>query len=368
MVGQTVFQSNPRVSSFARRLSLQVLALLLFGIAFHTSEALAQSGTRNAPAQPSFQPRQPAFQPQQRSLQPSPLPTRRLQSNRSFQDAPPNQFRAQETRQRPGFDQADHRNWDALLRKYVDRNGNVDYPAWISDGRDRDAVRDYLNQLTKVDTTARATRNGEMAFWINTYNALTIEGIMRVFPTTSIKNHAPDANGFNIWDDFKIPVDGRSYSLNDIEHKVLRPLGDARIHFAIVCASKGCPQLSQRAYFAESLDQQLTNNARLFFQNPEKFSYDLRRRQLNLSPIVKWFAEDFGRDDGERLRYLAQFMPDENSVRLARSGAAKVSYLDYDWSLNLATTSTRRPVDRQSTASRQECQESNRGQFPLIEG
>lgn len=367
MAGKTVFQSNRRVSSFAQCVSLRLLALLLTGVALHTStsEVLAQSGTRSSatvqPSQPSFQPSQPSFRSSQ------PLPARPFESNNRFRDAPPNQFGAQRV-QRPGFDQVDHRNWDTLLQKYVDRNGNVDYPAWLSDGRDRAAIRDYLNRLTEVDTSARATRNGEMAFWINTYNALTIEGIMRVFPTTSIKNHAPDKNGFNIWDDFKVSVDGRSYSLNDIEHKVLRPLGDARIHFAIVCASKGCPQLSQRAYFAKSLDQQLTNNARLFFRTPEKFNYDLQRRQLNLSPIVKWFAEDFGRNEGERLRYLAQFMPDQDSARLALSGAATVNYLDYDWSLNLATTSAQRQLERRSTASHMECQESNRGQFQSIGG
>ncbi len=233
------------------------------------------------------------------------------------------------------FDQYDHRAWDSLLQKYVDQSGNVDYASWQANGQDRATLLDYLRGMSSVNTSVTSDRQSEMAFWINAYNALTIEGILQVFPTNSIKDHAPDANGFNIWDDFKLPVGGSEYSLNDIEHKVLRKMGDPRIHFAIVCASKSCPQLSQRAYFADSLEQHLAYSTGLFFRTPGKFSYDLQRGELGLSPIIKWFGEDFGRSEQERLQYLAQFMP-EDAGRLAASGSATIKYLDYDWGLNLA--------------------------------
>lgn len=246
---------------------------------------------------------------------------------------------------RVGFGQYDHRALDNLLQKYVDSRGDVDYATWQTDQKDRAALLSYLRGMNSLDPAVRSSLASEMAFWINAYNALTIEGILQLFPTRSIKDHAPDANGFNIWDDFKLPVGGSEYSLNDIEHKILRKMGDPRIHFAIVCASKGCPQLSQRAYFADSLDQQLAYSAGLFFHTPEKFSYDVGRGQLGLSPIIKWFADDFGRSDQERLQYLAQFMPAE-AGRLAASGSATISYLNYDWNLNLAPA--RRPVSNQN--------------------
>ncbi len=236
---------------------------------------------------------------------------------------------------RIGFDQYDHRPLDALLQKYVDERGDVDYATWQTNQQDRASLMSYLQGMGSIDTSLRSSQQSQMAFWINAYNALTIEGILQLFPTRSIKDHAPNANGYNIWDDFKMPVGGSEYSLNDMEHKVLRKMGDARIHFAIVCASKGCPQLSQRAYFPDSLDQQLTSSASLFFNTPGKFSYDVQRRQLGLSPIIQWFGEDFGRTDQERLQYLSQFMP-ADARQLAISGSPSISYLDYDWNLNLA--------------------------------
>ena len=293
--------------------------------------AFSQSGSRNPAPQPnsSFQ------QNFQTAPQPAPRPAARASS------AAPT---FQPLNVAHGFNHVDHRRWDSLLRKYVDRNGNVDYPRWQVDQRDRSELRNYLRHLGSVDTSISATRQSQMAFWINAYNALTIEGILQLFPTTSIKNHAPDANGFNIWDDFKLPVDGREYSLNAMEHEILRKMGDPRIHFAIVCASRGCPQLAQRAYLPQSLDRQLTESTRAFFRSPEKFRVDLQRQRFELSPIIKWFGDDFGRDDAERLRFLAQFMPSEQAARLATNGYATVGYLDYDWSLNLAAATSQTPV------------------------
>ncbi len=294
-----------------------------------TQVAAAQSGSRNSGNQ----------LPQ--TLRPQRLPSAAVQETyRAPQgSAQRRQSFSYESRPREitraGLEQYGHRAWDNLLQKYVDRNGNVDYATWQSNEQDRSTLLQYLRGMSSIDASVRPSRQSEMAFWINAYNALTIEGILQLFPTKSIKDHAPDANGFNIWDDFKLPVGGTEYSLNDIEHKILRKMGDPRIHFAIVCASKSCPQLSQRAYFADSLDEQLAYSTGLFFHSSGKFSYDLQRGQIGLSPIIKWFGEDFGRSDQERLQYLSQFMP-ADAGRLAASGSATISYLDYDWGLNLA--------------------------------
>ena len=295
------------------KIGLTMAAAFCLSSLFPVTSVLGQSGSRNSV---------PAPAPQRQTQQPT-----QPRSSRPILTSPRDG--------RIGFDQFDHRTLDQLLQSYVDPLGNVDYAAWQENRRDRESLVGYLQEMGRLDTSIRSSREAEMAFWINAYNALTLEGILQVFPTTSIKNHAPDANGFNIWDDFKLRVNGQDYSLNDIEHKILRPMGDPRIHFAIVCASKGCPQLAQRAYFPGSLDQQLNDNARVFFQDPNKFRFDSGRRLIELSPIIQWFGEDFGRNDGERLRYLSQFMPRE-AARLASEGAT-ISYLDYDWGLNLAS-------------------------------
>lgn len=307
-----------------------VVVVAVFGLMFMAQVAFAQSGNRGSVYQV----------PQSTRSQGFPAAGVELETYGAWQDSAqgaqtvPNetQFRGIAS---AGIEQYDHRAWDALLQKYVDENGDVDYATWQSNGQDRATLLSYLRGMNSIDTSQRSSLQSEMAFWINTYNALTIEGVLQLYPTKSIKDHAPDANGFNIWDDFKLSVGGSEYSLNDIEHKVLRKMGDPRIHFAIVCASKSCPQLSQRAYFADSLDQQLNYGAGLFFHTPGKFSYDLQRGQLGLSPIIQWFADDFGRSDQERLQYLSQFMP-ADAGRLAASGSAVISYLDYDWGLNVA--------------------------------
>ena len=283
--------------------------------------ATAQSGSRTT----GFQPQQ-AIPQQQFS---APVETYR-QPLQSAPIAP----RPVE-RSRVGLGQYDHRVLDSLLQKYVDQNGDVDYATWQSNQQDRSTLMSYLRGMNTIDTSLNSSQQSQMAFWINAYNALTIEGILQLYPTKSIQDHAPDANGFNIWDDFKLPVGGTEYSLNDIEHQILRKMGDPRIHFAIVCASKSCPQLSQRAYFPNSLGEQLTYSSTLFFHTPGKFSYDLQRGQLGLSRIIQWFGEDFGRSDQERLQYLAQFMP-ADAARLATNSSATINYLEYDWGLNEA--------------------------------
>ncbi len=235
---------------------------------------------------------------------------------------------------RVSFDQIDHAEWDALLRKYCDAKGMVDYVAWHRTGPDRQRLETYLARLSAADPKRTAAGAAKMAFWINAYNAVTIHGILREYPTTSIRNHTAKIFGYNIWDDLLLPVGDRTYSLNQMEHDVLRKMGDPRIHFAIVCASIGCPPLLNGAYLPQELDKQLTTNAKRFFADREKFRYDAAKKTMQLSPILKWFAEDFGADRAAQLRTIGPFLPDQSARALAASGEASVSYLDYDWSLN----------------------------------
>ena len=232
------------------------------------------------------------------------------------------------------LDQIDHRGFDRLLRQYVDANGNVDYRAWKASPAAMQALDAYLAILSRGAPNRPGRREAALAFWINAYNAVTLTGILREYPTTSIRNHTAKLIGYNIWDDLLLSVGSTRISLNQIENEVLRKMGEPRIHFAIVCASIGCPKLRSEAYVAGRIDQQLTENARAFFADPAKFNADIRRRQIRVSPILKWFGTDFGASVPEQMAAIAAYLPDASAQQLARSGTARVSYLPYNWDLN----------------------------------
>lgn len=232
------------------------------------------------------------------------------------------------------MDDVDHTPWDQLLRKYVDDDGYVNYRAWHSSGADRQALTSYLNSLSQANPQAKASRDAKLAFWINVYNAVTVHGILREYPTSSIRNHTAKLFGYNIWKDLKLIVAGHGYSLEHIEHQILRKMREPRIHFAIVCASVGCPRLLNRAYTADAVQEQLDTNAKDFFSRRQNFRYDARSRRFYLSSILSWFGEDFGSNQAAQLRTISQWLPDRESQAAAQSGAGSVSFMDYDWNLN----------------------------------
>ncbi len=227
----------------------------------------------------------------------------------------------------------DHSGWNALLKKHVDENGYVDYAKWKASAGDQKSLDDYIAQLSAASFPASATQEEKLAFWINAYNAVTVKGILREYPTTSIRNHTAKLFGYNIWKDLQLIVGGRAYSLEAIEHEVLRKMGEPRIHFAIVCASVGCPRLLNEAFTADRLDEQLTANAKVFFADRTKFVADARTGTIAVSPILDWFGEDFGADTAAQMQAIAPYLP-ESAQPLAKSNSVRVKYLDYDWSLN----------------------------------
>ena len=234
---------------------------------------------------------------------------------------------------RVSLDQVDHSTWDGLLKKHVDDDGMVDCQAWKNSKDDVAALKKYLATLSRADTRAQASKAGKLAFWINAYNALTVHGILEVYPTTSIRNHTAVAFGYNIWKDLLLPVSGEKHSLEDIEHKILRKLNEPRIHFAIVCASIGCPRLRNEAYTPATLDAQLADNTRDFFSRKRNLQADPQRRVIHVSSILDWFSEDFGPTSQEGLAGLAEYMPD-NAARFVRQRSFSVRYLEYDWNIN----------------------------------
>jgi hypothetical protein len=232
------------------------------------------------------------------------------------------------------MDEVDHSSWNTLLQKYVDESGGVNYAGLQASAEDSAALDNYIATLSTASLNKKATSNNQKAFWINAYNAVTVKGILQEYPTTSIRNHTSETGGYNLWKNLLLNVGGAQISLDSIEHKELRPMGDPRIHFAIVCASEGCPRLLNQAYVGETLDAQLNTNAQHFFSLAQNFQHDARTRSFKLSAIMKWFGTDFGQNQAAQLKAIAPYLPTKEAQAAANANSVRVSHLEYSWKLN----------------------------------
>ncbi|MBI4242565.1 MAG: DUF547 domain-containing protein [Planctomycetes bacterium] len=227
---------------------------------------------------------------------------------------------------------ADHSSYSQLLKKYADKDGYVYYKGWKENRGDLESLNLYLGSLGKVDPD-KLSKKEKLAFWINAYNALTIKGILEFYPIKSIKDKVSSFFGYNIWKDYILKINGKEYSLNDIEHKILRKMEQPLIHFGLVCASIGCPRLLNEAYTGNNVIKQLENNAKNFFKTGSKFKIDKNKKYTWLSLIFKWFWDDFGDSQEEILKFIAKYTDEETSKFLKQEGL-KIYWLDYDWNLN----------------------------------
>lgn len=231
----------------------------------------------------------------------------------------------------------DHGLLSVVLQDHVDQ-GMVDYAAIAEDRR----LDQYLAQLATTDPTALPSAADRLALWLNAYNAYTLKLVADAYPIDSI--HELATGGMVIgwlirrtaWDIRFAEVGGEEYTLNEIEHDIIRPeFEDARIHFVIVCAAVSCPLLRSEAYEASQLDEQLTEEGRRFLADPSRNTFDLANRQARISKIFDWFEEDFGSNDAEVIRYLAAFAPPDVADDMVRHAEAwTIGYQPYDWSLN----------------------------------
>ena len=235
-----------------------------------------------------------------------------------------------------GLDDADEL-FTRLLHDHV-ADGKVDYAALSTDHRlDR-----YVAWIATTDPES-LTSAGALALWINAYNAYTLKLIADNYPVESINNLHSGGRiiGFatkrTAWDKQFAVVGGETYSLNDVEHEIIRKrFADFRIHFALVCAAVSCPPLRSEAFTAERLDMQLDDQCRVFLAQDEKNRFDAATRTAWLSPIFKWYRRDFGETDAGLLRALAPFVGDP-AVRAALgsdAGAWRIEHTRYDWDLN----------------------------------
>ena len=221
--------------------------------------------------------------------------------------------------------------WDRLLQTYVDDQGWVAYGAWHQNSRLE--LDQWLASLRDVDLS-QLSREDAIATLLNLYNALTIRQVLQRYPIASIR---PKILGLPNWLSFLrfftqtvYTLNGRSLCLNAIEHDILRQqFLDPRIHFALVCASIGCPLLRPAAYTPETLAQQLDDDCDRFINNPHKVRYDAASQTLFCSKIFKWYQSDFLTVADSIIDYC-----DRHYRAASIPTSATVVYLPYSWELN----------------------------------
>jgi hypothetical protein len=218
-----------------------------------------------------------------------------------------------------------HDVWEGLLKKHVSATGVVNYKGLLADSL---AFQGYLNQLAQgYPNDKNWTKSEQMAYWINTYNAYTVQLILKNYPVKSIKSIKSGIPFVNdVWQMELIPIENKLYHLNNIEHGILRAqFSEPRIHFAVNCASKSCPKLLNEAYTAEKLETQLTQQARSFLNDGVR--NQISTQKAALSKIFSWYRGDF-----TKKQLLFEFINQYSDIKMSEN--TNINYLDYDWNLN----------------------------------
>lgn len=222
--------------------------------------------------------------------------------------------------------------WDELLHQYVDEQGLVNYQAISRESTQK--LTNWLNELSQINPEL-LNREQQLAFWLNLYNALVITQVLKNYPIESIlPKFLGIPNWLAFWRFFSrsiYSINQHCYSLNNIEHDLIRQqFQEPRIHFALVCAAKGCPLLRNEAYSSDRLETQLHEDALRFINNPQKVFYDDSDRLLYCSQIFKWYRKDFLKVANSIPEYIQTYL----NIDLPVNESIEVKYLDYDWHLN----------------------------------
>ena len=224
----------------------------------------------------------------------------------------------------PDVSGVDHGLWDYLLKAYVE-NGLIDYDAMARDH----LFPTYLQQLGTAQPDKLATDDERLALLCNAYNAFVINGIITHKITNSVMDYSHNEKGF-----FDIPEHifaGETLSLNHLEHNIIRKTYDEpRVHVALVCAAVSCPAIRPEAYMGSNIDQQLTDQANLFSNDPKYVDFN---DTLQLSPILNWYGEDWDNHGGTRA-WLAERVRDDTLKQALLNNDIEVTYTAYDWTLN----------------------------------
>ncbi len=229
----------------------------------------------------------------------------------------------------------DHSLWDKMLKNYLVTN----HPSGVNRFRygnvspeDMQTLTEYLRNLQQVRVSS-LNRNEQKAYWVNLYNALTVKVILDHYPVKSIMDIdiSPGFFSNGPWDAKLLTIEGERVSLNDIEHRILRPIfKDNRLHYALNCASIGCPNLQPMAFTAANTEELLAAGAGAYINSPR--GARLVKGKLHVSSIYNWFRVDFGDSEEGVVKHLRQYAEGDlaDALRTYNKGLRD----NYDWSLN----------------------------------
>ncbi len=230
-------------------------------------------------------------------------------------------------------DKLQHQVWDSFLKKYIKADSSnlnlFRYNAVKKE--DKNKLDSYISYLSGI-TITNHNKKEQLAYWINLYNALTIKVVLEHYPVQSIKDIK--LSGIlkpGPWKKELISIEGRKLSLDNIEHNILRPIWkDNRVHYAVNCASIGCPNLQNSAFTAKNSENLLKKGAKSYINHPRGVHFN--GKILKVSSIYKWFKEDFGNNKNSLLRHLILYANPPLKAKL-QNFSGKIKY-SYDWSLN----------------------------------
>lgn len=229
-----------------------------------------------------------------------------------------------------------HSTWTEVLAQNVVKSGPESRVKYGKLKSNATTLTRYLQSLEKVSKAEfdGFTESQKLAFLINAYNAFTIKLVIDNYPITSIK----DAGSLfkSPWKKKLFSLFGQERSLDEIEHEMIRPVfNEPRIHFALVCASGGCPPLRPEAFKADKLEAQLEDSAKTFLSDPKKNRYLSKQKRLELSSIFKWYGDDFKNKFSSVEAFVASKITSVREDQEAiKSGKVAITYLEYDWTLN----------------------------------
>lgn len=228
----------------------------------------------------------------------------------------------------------DHAAWDGFLRAYVQPSADgINRVAYGKvSAADKSKLGDYLLRMQglRIGQYAQAEQR---AYWVNLYNAATVKTLLDHYPVESITkiNISPGLFTRGPWGKKQLKVEGADISLDDIEHRILRPLWqDPRTHYAVNCASLGCPNLAAQAYTAANMEALLDEGARAYVNHPRGVSVE--NGKLIVSSIYEWFKADFGGEDAGVIAHLRKYARPKLTAQL--TGISRISDDRYDWALN----------------------------------
>ena len=225
--------------------------------------------------------------------------------------------------------------FDRILKTYVLEDGTVRYAALKSG---LDPLSRFVNQIGAVSPDSHPrlfpARSDKLAYWLNAYNALVLAAMAKEYPEK--KDQLKTLIGrYRFFMSMKFKAGGRDLSLNDIETNAIRKqFQEPRIHFAIVCASMGCPWLSREAFQGDRLEEQMVSRTRLFVNQERNVRLNPAKREAELSSIFQWYAQDFGASTEELLSFIGKYRTADGTK--LQEGKWRVRYVKYDWGINEA--------------------------------